>query len=66
MELFTVHTDGDRVWVRRGGAVLAQQQIGQDIDGPEVAMQMAVVEVVRKASSQVRLYELYQNGQGPA
>lgn len=57
-KLFEVYTDGDNVWATRDGALVASQHIGQDIDGPEVALQTAVRDVAQRATEAVAEIEL--------
>lgn len=53
MKLFEIHVNGDVVWAMRDGEELASQRIGQDLDGPQVALEMATVQLVHKATSRL-------------
>lgn len=58
VKLFEVYTDGDNVWATRDGALVASQRIGQDVDGPDVALQTAVRSVAEEAAGAVGEYLL--------
>ena len=57
-KMFEMYTDGDNVWAMKDGEMVASARIGQDIDGPDVAMQTAAREVAEQAAGAVGEYML--------